>query len=54
MKDYADSSIFPKNEDSTGNGLAEKSELGVACYAAIYPPMAALVYFKFFFHKLDD
>ena len=24
MKDYADSSILPKNEDSTGNGSAKK------------------------------
>ena len=41
MKDYADSSILPKKVDSTGNCLAEKvekSDLGVARYAATYPP----------------
>ena len=48
MKDYADSSILPKKEDSTGNCSAEKVEkleFGVARYADIYPPSGSTCYF---------
>ena len=61
LKNYADSSILSKKEDSTGNCSAkkvEKSEFGVARYAAIYRAVALvssviinllrLLFFSFF------
>ena len=47
LKDHVDSSVPPNKEDSTGNcstEKVEKSELCVACYAAIYLPSGSICY----------